>query len=56
MRVVAAIVAALAVAALTASCAEKPQPQNTSTAKLWQTGTRAPTVTLTEPAGGPAKG
>ncbi|MFF5985719.1 hypothetical protein [Prauserella flavalba] len=46
-------VAALALAAVVAGCgSESPE---TSTPKLWQTGTRAPTVTLTEPAGGPTR-
>lgn len=54
MRLAAPIVAALLLAGLASACAEEKQ-QAPATLKLWQTGTRAPTVTLTEPAGGPTR-
>ncbi|PXY34683.1 hypothetical protein [Prauserella endophytica] len=46
-------VTAVAFAAMVAGCGgESP---DTSSPKVWQTGTRTPTVTLTEPAGGPTR-
>ncbi|PRX47592.1 hypothetical protein B0I33_105171 [Prauserella shujinwangii] len=54
MRLAVTIVAVVALAGLTAACGEERHPAS-SAPKLWQTGTRTPTVTLTEPAGGPLK-
>ncbi|MBK1784697.1 hypothetical protein [Prauserella cavernicola] len=51
--VIASSVAALASAAALAGCASEP-PASVSTPKLSYTGT-PPTVTLTEPAGGPTR-
>ncbi|WP_199429108.1 hypothetical protein [Qaidamihabitans albus] len=57
MRYAVSIVAVLALAGFAAGCAEQGAQNHpaSSAPKLWQTGTRAPTVTLTEPAGGPTR-
>lgn len=58
MRLAASIVAALLLAGLCAGCADEPEPRPTSgstSSTLWKTGTRLPTVTLTEPASGPVR-
>lgn len=58
MRLVTSIVVALLLSGLLTACADR-QP-NSSAPKLWQSDTRqsgapTPTVTLTEPAGGPTR-
>ncbi|MEU3272316.1 hypothetical protein ABZ639_15850 [Saccharomonospora sp. NPDC006951] len=53
MRLAASIVATLAIAGLAAGCTEHPRQHHPRHGGLLPE--RAPTVTLTEPAGGPVK-